>query len=273
MGIRNLNKYLYKNCSKSSIYKIHVKELIGKTIVIDTSIYIYKYLKEDKLEENFTKLINLFLKNKIRPIFVFDGKTPVNKMDLVKERSKYKKEAEIEYALLKEQNYQDKRLVDLKKKFVRVKEENIITLKKVMNKFNVEIIQCEWEADAICANFVKSGVAWACLSDDMDMLVYGCGKVIRDFSLHSLSAQLYILPNILKDLKLSMVSFRDIMVISGTDYCRTDSSEVTLTTTLAFYEKYLENNESNDTFYKWLHENSSYIKNYDNLLKVHKIFC
>ena len=129
-----------------------------------------------------------------------NGKTPINKKELIKERSRCKKEAEIEYySILKEQDYQDKRLIELKKKFVRVNQENITMLKNVMTSFNVEIIQCEWEADAICANYVKSGAAWACLSDDMDMLVYGCGKVIWDFSLQTLSAQLYILPNILKE--------------------------------------------------------------------------
>lgn len=272
MGIRSLNKYLYENCSKSSIRRIGINELRGKTIVVDTSIYIYKYLKEDKLEENFTLLIKSFLKNKIRPIFIFDGKAPIDKKELLKERSKRKKEAEIEYSLLKERDHQDKRLTDLKKMFVRVKLENIIMLKDIMRNFNVEIIQCEWEADAICANYVKSGAAWACLSDDMDMLVYGCGKVIRDFSLYSQSGQLYVLPSILKDIKLSMIAFREIMVISGTDYSKVDSSEVTLSRTLDYYRKYLENN-SNDTFYEWLFENSSYIKNYDELIHIHKIFC
>jgi flap endonuclease-1 len=272
MGIRSLNKYLYNNCSKSSIRKIFINELKGKTIVIDTSIYIYKYLKEDKLEENFTTLINSFLKNGIRPIFIFDGKTPANKIDLVKERSKRKKDAESEYTIIKEQDYKDARLIELKKRFVRVRQENIDSLKNIMHHFKVETIQCEWEADSTCANYVKSGVAWACLSDDMDMLVYGCGKVIRDFSLKSLSGQFYMLPNILKDLKLSMIGFRDIMVISGTDYSSTDSSEVTLDKTLSFYSKYQED-KTNQTFYQWLLINSSYIRNYDELIHIHKLFC
>jgi flap endonuclease-1 len=258
MGIRSLNRYLHGNCSKSAIHRVGINDLRGKTIVIDTSIYIYKYLKEDKLEENFTILINSLLKSRVRPIFIFDGKTPDQKKTLLKERSQNKKDAESEYCVLKKQDPSDKRLIELKRHFVRVKKEDIIMLKELMGRFSVEHIQSEWESDSICANYVKSGVAWACLSDDMDMLVYGCGKVIRDFSLDSLSGQLYVLPTILKELKLSMVDFRDIIVISGTDYSsRIDFNEVTLDKTLTLYKEYLTNNKNNGSFYKWLMENSS----------------
>jgi XPG N-terminal domain len=74
MGIRSLNKYLYDNCSGTSIRKISIEDVRNRTIVVDTSIYIYKYLKDSALAENFEKLIKILIKNNIRPIFVFDGK-------------------------------------------------------------------------------------------------------------------------------------------------------------------------------------------------------
>ena len=52
MGIKNLNKLLYEKCCKNSISKIHFSELSGKTIVIDTSIYLYQFLGEGSLMEN-----------------------------------------------------------------------------------------------------------------------------------------------------------------------------------------------------------------------------
>ena len=33
------------------------------------------------------------------------------------------------------------------------------------------------EADELCASMVINGFAWACLSEDMDMFVYGCTRV------------------------------------------------------------------------------------------------
>ena len=43
MGIKYLNRFLQENC-KQSINKINLNELSGKKIVIDTSIYMYRYL-------------------------------------------------------------------------------------------------------------------------------------------------------------------------------------------------------------------------------------
>ena len=76
---------------------------------------------------------------------------------------------------MKDVNQSQHKLNELRNKFVRVTPTDVIILKKMMNQYSIEFIQAEWEADAVCANYVKSGVAWACFSDDMDMLVYGCG--------------------------------------------------------------------------------------------------
>jgi XPG I-region len=140
-----------------------------------------------------------------------------------------------------------------------------------MSSINI-CIQAEWEADVICANYVKSGVAWACLSDDVDMLVYGCCRVIREFSIHSLSGQLNTLNTILRELKMSFSTFRDIMVISGTDYNITNSTDVSLYRTLSLSNDYLYR-KSYDSFYTWLLKNNDYISDYDELMKIHKMFC
>ena len=35
------------------------------------------------------------------------------------------------------------------------------------------------EADKLCALMDKENAVWGCLSDDMDMFIYGCKKVLR----------------------------------------------------------------------------------------------
>ena len=52
MGIKYLNRFLKENCSKNSIRKINLNQLESKTIVIDASIYMYKYIAENALIEN-----------------------------------------------------------------------------------------------------------------------------------------------------------------------------------------------------------------------------
>ena len=41
MGIKSANKFLLDNCSKKAIYKALFSQFTGKTIVIDTMIFIF----------------------------------------------------------------------------------------------------------------------------------------------------------------------------------------------------------------------------------------
>ena len=71
MGIKYLNSFLRKNCG-NNIALISLSALRHKTIVIDTSIYLYRYEMEGALIENFYYMISLFLHHKITPIFIFE---------------------------------------------------------------------------------------------------------------------------------------------------------------------------------------------------------
>ena len=51
MGIRYLNRFLKEEASQS-IKLISLKQLSGKKIAIDISIYMYKYASENSLIEN-----------------------------------------------------------------------------------------------------------------------------------------------------------------------------------------------------------------------------
>jgi len=97
MGIKNLNKFLLDNCSKKSIKKTHLKELTGKTLVIDASIYMYKFLIENTLIESMYLFVSILKHYKITPIFVFDGKPPPEKKELLIKRRLDKLEAEQQY--------------------------------------------------------------------------------------------------------------------------------------------------------------------------------
>ena len=103
MGILHLNRFLIYNCKKSSIKKIKLQELANKTIAIDTSIYLYKYLSQNALVENFYSMISLFRTYSIIPIFVFDGKPPPEKRDAIEERKMERANAEQKYKRLEEE--------------------------------------------------------------------------------------------------------------------------------------------------------------------------
>jgi hypothetical protein len=138
-----------------------------------------------------------------------------------------------------------------------------------MNQLNVSYIDAPNEADTLCVFMVKNHIAWACLSDDMDMFVYGCNRVIRNLDINTQTSLLYDLNQILYELRCSMKEFREIMVLSGTDY-NTNNTH-TLTHTLRLFNIY-KKAKTKECFYNWLKNNTDYIDNYENLMKTHRLF-
>lgn len=287
MGIKNLNKYLYDKCSKKSISKIHLRELSDKTIVIDTSIYLYHFLGENALMENMYLFISIMNLYNIKPIFIFDGKPPAEKRELLRRRYQDKKEAQGKYNELQnmldnmseeERKHALQEMSNLKRQFIRVTDDDIKNVKELMKAYNVTYYDSPNEADDLCVYLVKTGKAWGCMSDDMDMFLYGCPYVLRNLSLMNHTITIYRTQNILLDLKLNEKEFCEIMTISGTDYNL--HSTTTLSETMKWHQMYkkykvkcINENNKIDTFYIWLLKNTKYIKNYRELLNIFQIFC
>jgi 5'-3' exonuclease len=288
MGIRYLNGYLSHNCKKTSISKQHLSTIRDKTIVIDVSIYLYKYISQGALHENIYLMISLFHKYNITPIFVFDGKPPPEKMEELQKRRYLKIDAEEKYHLLSDKlnntddltlrNKMINEMDQLKRQFVRVYEKDIVSVKEIMDAFGVQYYNATGEADKICAmiQLDEKHNCYACLSDDMDMFVYGCSRVIRHFSLMNETMIVYNRDDILTDLKLSFPLFRQIAVLSGTDYNINDN-DVSLNETMKWYNEFVKNVHNDELnieygFYKWLNNNTKYIKNYESLLEIHHMF-
>jgi len=280
MGIKNLNRFLSDNCTKKSIRKQHLSAFKGKTIAIDTSIYMYKYQTANLLLENMKLLITTLLKYEIKPLFIFDGAPPPEKKELIYQRAQSKKEAEIKYNNLQQHsvNLDDKEvldeLADLKKQFVRIHDTDITNVKLLIKSLNVEYLEAPEEADQLCAHLIKTKKAWACLSDDMDMFVYGCTFVLRNLNLIQHTVIYYDMQMILTELNLSMTLFREIMVLSGTDY--NIHSNTSLEETIQWLYKYKrfckQPNIPKKTFYEWLMLNTNYIENYDKLKCIVRMF-
>jgi len=280
MGIKHLNRFLYENCTKKSIKKIHLNQLGNRTIAIDTSIYLYKYSSEGALMENMYLFISILKNYKITPLFIFDGKPPPEKQELLKRRRLEKKEAEEKYKQLKNADLTDEdtkaEMDKLKRMFVRISDEEIKKVKSLMDAYGVTYYEAPGEADHLCAFLVKTGKAWGCISDDMDMFVYSCTNVIRNISLLKHTATLYDTKQILKDLEMSEQIFCEIMVLSGTDY--NIHSKTSLKETIRWYYEYMKYKDKTgdiaqkQSFYVWLIKNTRYIADYKTLLNAYKMF-
>jgi len=91
MGIKYLNQIIKKYCNET-VETIFLNELFNKIISIDTSIFLYKYqYNESNYLISFLKQILKLLRNGITPFYIFDGKPPKEKNELLLER-KIKKE-------------------------------------------------------------------------------------------------------------------------------------------------------------------------------------
>lgn len=279
MGIKNLNRFLLDNCSKKSIKKIHLKQLAKKTLTIDISIYLYKFVGENTLLESMYLFISILKKYEITPIFIFDGKPPPEKKELLIQRRMEKLEAEQKYNELQQKidEISDEKMLEmenLKRQFIRITEGDINNVKQLLDAYNVSYYDSKYEADQLCAYLVKQRIASGCITDDMDMFLYGCSMVIRHISLLNHTAVVYDLEMILKDLQMSEQNFREIMVLSGTDY--NIKMETSLYNTMKWYQEYnkylFQNKGLSIDFYDWLSLNTEYIKDMKMLLKTYDMF-
>jgi hypothetical protein len=234
MGIRNLNRFIQHKCPNASS-RVHLKELSGKRVAVDISIYMYRYSGEGALLENMYLMASVFRHYNIHAVFVFDGIPPPQKTDVIEKRKKKKDEAKKQYdALVKltkekmdasgcrittsELDDIEETMRELKKQFVRLKDCDITSVKELLVSFGFSTIDAEGEADTLCAKLSIKKRVDAVMSDDTDMFVYGCPIVLRNISLLNHSVIRYDTTEILKTLQLTQHEFKMMCVVSGTDY-------------------------------------------------------
>jgi hypothetical protein len=128
------------------------------------------------------------------------------------------------------------------------------------------------------------------MSDDTDMFVYGCPRVLRHLNLMDETVTMYDMSKILNMLGITMTEFRQICVVSGTDYnfknaANDAAMHLHLKLTLKLFKQYKKCTQeaaATDSivatdFYTWLHHNCRTINprlkfNYDAIVAVHDMF-
>ena len=293
MGIKNLNKLINDECG-DIIIKCNFEQLRDKIIVIDTSIYLYKFKGNTNLFGYMYQMLLLFKKYNICPIFIFDGKPPEEKRNLLDERKKEKiiyeqkikmKIKIIENTLKCDTNERDNdnnfineetqnihlQLLSLKKRAVKINRHDINNIKTLFDLCNIIYFDANGEADVLCADLVKNDIAWACLSDDTDLFVYDCPRVLRCIDMTNENILFYDTRKILNRLNLSYKEFRMICVVTGTDYSINKCKNHNITYIMKLYREYKTNEYVKNDFYKWLQDNKI-ITNYTLLNYIEMMF-
>jgi len=299
MGIRLLNKLITKQCrnNKSCIRKIKMSELSGKRLVIDINVYLYDFASEDKLLKRVMQLCSLLNKYNIKVVFIFDGKPPKEKYAELERRKKMKIKIEEKYNLLKKEydielgndingvRGSDLKLLkiknelnDMKRSCVSLTRENFIDVKNIITAFGMNYIIADGEADPLCSELVKNGLAYACVSQDMDMFVYKTPIIMRNLDLDNEELVVYVLNNILSTMLINYENFLTMCMSINTDYLKINGDEYKKHKNLFYYYKtYLKykrdsksvKDRSNYSFMDYLYDKKHF--NFNELKKIKEI--
>lgn len=286
MGIRHLNAYMINNCTHG-IVSVDMSELNGCSLAIDVSIYMYQYEMDNNLIENMTKLVKMFVINNITPIFIFDGKPPDEKLQTLHLRRQRRREASFQCGEMMEKiqsgNADEEDLNKyerLRQESTRITRDKIQLVKTLLSSFGIEYYVALGEADELCASMVISGHCWGCVSDDMDMFVYGCNNIVRNVDISTNTANVYDLGIILYELNISYPNFKQVCILAGTDYnnklveaASGPTTSINLYIVFKLYNRFMKTVKyDNMLFYDWLHHYIKYNVNYDILYKICEMF-
>jgi len=223
--------------------EISLSELNGKIVAVDAFNTIYQFLTtirqydgtplKNSKGEMTSHLSGLFfrttslMKQKIKPVFVFDGISPDLKEEERERRKKIKKEAIEKYNKAVEEGD-----VELMKKYasrtVSLTEEILNESKELLAALGVPIIQAPSEGEAQAAYMVKKGDCYALVSQDTDGLLFGATRIIKNLSIsgkkkkqaayQSQNPEMVILQEVLEDLGLNQDQLIVLAILSGTDF-------------------------------------------------------
>ncbi|XP_067391854.1 exonuclease 1 isoform X2 [Emydura macquarii macquarii] len=182
MGIHGLLQFI-----KEAAEPTHVKKYRGQAVAVDTYCWLHKgaYACAEKLAKGeptdqyvvfCMKLVDMLLSFGIKPILVFDGCTLPSKKEVEKARRE-KRQANLLKGkqLLREGKLSEAR--DCFGRSVNVTHAMAHEVIKAARARGVDCVVAPYEADAQLAYLNKTGIVQAIITEDSDLLAFGCKKV------------------------------------------------------------------------------------------------
>lgn len=253
MGIKGLNKII-KKFAPHLIREKHIGNYVNSKIAIDSSILIYKYRYGstvygcggfDYNQDNshvlgFMQKVCFYLRKGIVPIFVFDGKPPVEKQNILDKRSnqKIRIQEKIEslrtllnsplrkyhtgaaFDLQSQHPEVAEKINKLNKQVIYVTKQHKHDCKYLLRLLGVPVIDAIGEAEATCAELQKQNLVQFTFTEDSDALTFGSPVVIRGAKKNETVIEISLC-EVLSELKLTYDSFVDFCILCGCDYTST----------------------------------------------------
>jgi len=229
MGIKGLGgfiKWKIPNARKSVAWAGHSGERWG----IDCSCLLYRARGAGL--SPLTVIASLLVRLRrcgIEPVFIFDGRPPAVKADVVDQRRVVRQAAHKEMADIKtgleatdltvtEKSDLERRHADLQKKAPVVTGGDKDEIKKLLYGAGVQFVTASGEADDVLAFLCRTGYLQAVLSTDMDMLPRGVPLLVIPETADATVLTQIKLPDVLVGLGLDYPQFVNACMLMGSDY-------------------------------------------------------
>ncbi|KAI8521474.1 Rad2 nuclease [Branchiostoma belcheri] len=227
MGIQGLLPFL-----KDASTQVNVKMFAGYTVAVDAYCWIYRGAfacamdlargeKSDMYVRFVLKYVNMLLSHGVRPVLVFDGCNLPSKQG-VEDSRRERKQLYLQKGkqFLRDGNSAQAR--ECFQKCINVTPQMAHEVMEACRAVGVDCIVAPYEADAQLAYLNKCGIAQAVITEDSDLLAFGCDRVIFKLDLngngmmiekHRLSQCLKI-----KAQNFTFDKFRYMCILCGCDY-------------------------------------------------------
>lgn len=183
MGIQGLLQFL-----KEASEPVHVQKYRGLTVAVDTYCWLHKgafscaerLAKGEPTDQYVSfcmKFVDMLLSHGVKPVLVFDGRNLPSKQEVEKARRE-RRQANLQKGkqLLREGKVAEAR--ECFTRCVNVTPAMAHQVIKAARGRGVDCLVAPYEADAQLAFLNKSGIAQAVITEDSDLLAFGCKKVI-----------------------------------------------------------------------------------------------
>ncbi|XP_016022220.2 exonuclease 1 isoform X2 [Rousettus aegyptiacus] len=183
MGIQGLLQFI-----REASEPVHVRKYKGQVVAVDTYCWLHKGAvacaeklakgePTDKYVGFCMKFVNMLLSHGIKPILVFDGCTLPSKKEVEKSRRERR-----QTNLLKgKQLLREGKVSEARECFTRsinITHAMAHRVIKAARSQGVDCLVAPYEADAQLAYLNKAGIVQAIITEDSDLLAFGCKKVI-----------------------------------------------------------------------------------------------
>ena len=252
MGIHLLQTFI-SSLNDRSIKEQHLREFSNKKITVDISIYLYRFKEMGNLLENIYLMCSIFRYYNIHALFIFDGKYLKNKNETMRKRKESKKQAKKKFNAIKENLHKyngnsrvkiELQLDTLRKQFITVTKEDIKNVKELLNAYGMVYVSAKHEADELCG--ALNNEIYACLTEDTDIMVYGCKRIFRYFSLMKHTVVVYDMTLIHNNLNMTLSDFQELCICAGNDYITSKKN------IFYYYELFKQYKRTPTGFLDWL---------------------